>query len=65
MSMITDSGDEYEYQQDLVLNTFECRFGLSMSHGSSCGGTPSLCSSAILRVKALILGGARSPHSFR
>ena len=29
MSMITDSGDEYEYQQ--VLNTFEYRFGLSMS----------------------------------
>ena len=29
MSMITDSGDEYEYQQ--VLNTFEYRSGLSMS----------------------------------
>ena len=29
MSMITDSGGEYEYEQ--VLNTFECRSGLSMS----------------------------------
>ena len=47
MSMITDSGDEYEYQQDLlilntfeylpvVLNTFEYRFGLSMSMSIAC-----------------------------